>query len=200
MNIYLISNNLVLDDITYESDVKVDEKRKNRPLSIEGEKMSSTLSEKFASMDIYSSSYASAISSAKYMAHKNKTVISINADFDDVKIGQISKHNIQMLRFMQDKNFDYKYPEGESLNEARLRLKNAFQRVASFGCDAIIFTHKRAILALLLNYCDEGYNLDDRLILSYNDKVVLDDHENDLDIIKITFEDKKIVDIDTIEI
>ena len=38
MTLYLVSNNMVLDNIVYETDETVEEKRINRPLSIEGEK------------------------------------------------------------------------------------------------------------------------------------------------------------------
>ena len=44
-----------------------------------------------------------------------------------------------------------------------------------------------------------GYNLDDRLILTYNDKVIIDDVEKDIDIIKLEILHNKIVDIDIIE-
>ena len=38
MTLYLVSNNMVLENIFYETDESVEEKRINRPLSIEGEK------------------------------------------------------------------------------------------------------------------------------------------------------------------
>lgn len=200
MVIYLVSNNLVLNDIQYETEASIDEKRKNRPLSIEGEKLANELSQKLKVKDIYASSFASALASAKYVSKENQTIISINSNLDDVKIGVMSKHNISMLRFMQDKNFDYKYPNGESLNEAKRRMKKVFEDILSLNSDAIIFTHKRAIMALLLNYCEVGYNLNDRLILSFNDKVVVDDAENDIDILKLTFEENELINIEVGEI
>ena len=46
MVLYLVSNNLVIDDIVYETDETLEEKRINRPLSIEGEKMAVKLVKK----------------------------------------------------------------------------------------------------------------------------------------------------------
>ena len=200
MIIYLISNNLVIDDINYESDMPVDEKRINRPLSIDGEKLAAKLSEKIVVSEIYSSAFASSIATAKYIAQKNNLIININSDLNDIKIGEMARHNIKMLRFMQDRNFDYKYVNGESLNDGKRRILPLFKKIMSSNVDTAIITHKRIIMSLLLNYLDTGYNLDERLILSFKDKVVLDDNENDCDILKLTINDEKIESIEILEI
>lgn len=200
MNIYLVSNNLVLNDLNYETVAAVDEKRENRPLSIAGEKEALKLSKVLGPCDIYASTFASSLATAKYLANSYNLIININRNFNDVKIGNMGRHNIKMLRFMQDKNFDFKYAGGESLNEAQKRIHKAFIEVVKKGSDAVIFTHKRAMMALLLNYCELGYNLDERLILSYHDKVILDDTENNIDIIKIEIKNKKIINIDYLEL
>ncbi len=202
MDIYLISNNLVLNDLYYETIMSIDDKRKNRPLSIEGEIKAQEISSKINFDEIYASSYASALATAKYFIKESNGSININNDLNDVAIGKRERHNIKMLRFMQDKNFDYKYLDGESLHDAERRIVNFLNKVinTSSGEKIGIFTHKRAIMAGLLNYCEVGYNLDERLILSYKDKVLIDDTENDIDIIKLTIDNKKVIDIDYIEI
>ena len=63
----------------------------------------------------------------------------------------------------------------------------------------VIFTHKRAIMGYLLPYLEKGFNLDDRLILSFNDMVILDDTQNDVDIIKVEYEKGKIVNVSVVE-
>lgn len=200
MNIYLISNNLVLNDITYESDIVLEEKRTSRPLSIEGEKLAKRISEVINSQYIYSSNYASALATAKYIAQKNDTIIKIDKRLNDSKIGVLGRHNIKMLRYMQEKNFDYKFDGGESLNDTSNRMNSIFKSIIKdVDDDVVIVTHKRAILALLLKHCEQGLNLDERLILSYNNKVILDDTENDCDIIKIEIEDKKVKNVDFLE-
>lgn len=200
MTIFLVSNNLVLNDLNYESRASVDEKRENRPLSIAGERLGMYLSKVLKINDIYASTFASAMATAKYMAQVSQTMINVSSQLNDLKIGNMGRHNIKMLRFMQDKNFDYKYPDGESLNEGKVRMSKIIGEISKKNTDAIVFTHRRAMMAFLLNYCEPGYNLDEKLILSYHDKVILGDTENDLDMVKIVIEDHKIRDIDYVEI
>ena len=61
-----------------------------------------------------------------------------------------------------------------------------------------MFTHKRAILCYLTKYLNSGYNLDDRLILTFNDNVIIDDLENDVDIIKLDIIKGKIKNVVTL--
>ena len=76
MKIYLVSNNSVVDDITYDSIESVEAKRVSRPLSIEGDKLASDIVRKIDADIIYSSNYASAIESARFYAkYKNSEVI-----------------------------------------------------------------------------------------------------------------------------
>ena len=77
MTLYLVSNNMVLENIFYETDESVEEKRLNRPLSIEGEKAAVKLVKKIDADVIYSSNYASALSTAKYYASYKNTEIYI---------------------------------------------------------------------------------------------------------------------------
>ena len=201
MTLYLVSNNMVLDDLVYETDETVEEKRINRPLSIEGEKCAVKLVRKIDANVIYSSNYASALATAKYYASYKDLSININSFLNDSKIGKLGNRNIKMLRFMQERDFDFKFSNGESLNETCNRMNTAINNILKKvgNQSVVIFTHKRAILGYLLKYLDKGYNLDDRLILSYNDLVIIDDIEKDVDIIKIEMEHNKIVDVDIIE-
>ena len=201
MTLYLVSNNMVLDDLVYETDETVEEKRINRPLSIEGEKCAVKLVKKIDANVIYSSNYASALATAKYYASYKDLSININSFLNDSKIGKLGNRNIKMLRFMQERDFDFKFSNGESLNETcnrmNIAINNILKKVGSQN--VVIFTHKRAIMGYLIKYLDKGFNLEDRLILTFNDKVILDDIEKDIDIIKIEMEHNKIVDVDIIE-
>lgn len=201
MTLYLVSNNMVLDDLVYETDETVEEKRINRPLSIEGEKCAVKLVRKIDANVIYSSNYASALATAKYYASYKDLSININSFLNDSKIGKLGNRNIKMLRFMQERDFDFKFSNGESLNETCNRMNIAINNILKKvgNQNIVIFTHKRAILGYLLKYLDKGYNLDDRLILSYNDLVIIDDIEKDIDIIKLDMKHNKIVDVDIIE-
>ena len=190
MILYLISNNLVIDNIIYETDEKLESKRINRPLSIDGEKLAVKLAKKIDADVIYSSSYASSIDCAKYYASLKKCDIIINSFLNDLRLGDLGKRNIKMLRFMQERNFDFKFNRGESLFEVNKRMNIAIDRILkkNGNKNIVIFTQKSAIIGYLLDKLEQGYNLDDRLILSYNDKVILDDIEQDIDIIIINCE------------
>jgi len=200
MTLYLISNNLVLDGISYETDENILEKRITRPLSIEGEKAAVKLVKKIKADVIYSSNYASSLGTAKYYSEYKNIDININSFLNDAKIGDMGNRNIKMLRFMQERDFDFKFNHGESLKEVSKRMDLVINRILknNFGKDIAIFTHKRAIMAYLLPYLDKGFNLDDRIILTFNDKVIMDDVDNDIDVIKITIEKGSIIDVDTI--
>ena len=201
MTIYLVSNNLVIDNIEYESDESVEEKRISRPLSIEGEKAAVKIVKKIQANIIYSSNYASAIATARYYSEYINETIYINSFLNDAKIGKIGNRNIKMLRFMQERDFDFKFERGESMNETSNRLNLVINRIIKkhMNSNIVIYTHKRAIMAYLFKYLDKGYNLDDRLILTYNEKVIIDDVENDIDIIKIEYEHGNIVNVDIID-
>ncbi len=201
MVLYLVSNNLVIDDIVYETDETLEEKRINRPLSIEGEKIAVKLVKKIKANIVYSSSYASSIASAKYFASVKKCNIVINSFLNDLRVGDLGNRNIQMLRFMQERNFDFKFNRGESLSDVNKRMNIAIDRIIKKNSNKniVIFTQKSAIIGYLLDKLEKGYNLDDRLILSFNDKVIIDDANQDVNIIKICFEKGKIIDCDAIE-
>ncbi len=201
MILYLISNNLVVEDISYETDEKIESKRINRPLSIEGEKLAVKLAKKIDADIIYSSSYASSIDCAKYYASLKKKEIIINSFLNDLRLGDLGKRNIKMLRFMQERNFEFKFNRGESLSDVNKRMNIAIDRILKKNSNKniVIFTQKSAIMGYLLDKLEKGYNLDDRLILSFNDKVILDDVEQNIDIIKLELEKGKVINCETIE-
>ena len=194
LTLYLVSNNLVIDEIVYETDESLEEKRLNRPLSIEGEKLAIKIAKKIKADVIYSSSYASSIDTAKYFSSLIKKNIVINSFLNDLKLGDLGRRNIKMLRFMQERNFDFKFNHGESLLDVNKRMSIAINKILKKEYkDLVIFTQKSAILGYLLDKLDKGYNLEDRLILSFKGNVILDDADVSANIIKIVFEKDKII-------
>ena len=201
MVLYLVSNNLVIDNIVYETDETLENKRVNRPLSIEGEKVAVKLVKKIKANIVYSSSYASSIASAKYFAAVKKCDVVINSFLNDLRVGDLGRRNIQMLRFMQERDFNFKFNRGESLLDVNKRMNVAIDRIIkkNGNKDLVVFTQKSAIIGYLLDILEKGYNLDDRLMLSFNDKVIIDDANEDVNIIKICFDKGKVVDCSVIE-
>ena len=200
MTLYLVSNNLVVDNILYETDEGLEEKRINRPLSIEGEKASVKLVKKIDASIVYSSSYASSIGTAKYYASYKNIDVNINSFLNDLRIGDLGRRNIKMLRFMQERDFDFKFNRGESLNDVNKRMNIAIDRIIkkNGNKNIVIFTQKSAITGYLLDKLEHGYNLDDRLVLSFNERVIIDDNLNDVEIIKVVLEKGKVINCEVI--
>ena len=200
MTLYLVSNNLVVDNILYETDEGLEEKRINRPLSIEGEKASVKLVKKIDARIVYSSSYASSIGTAKYYASYKNIDVNINSFLNDLRIGDLGRRNIKMLRFMQERDFDFKFNRGESLNDVNKRMNIAIDRIIkkNGNKNIVIFTQKSAITGYLLDKLEHGYNLDDRLVLSFNERVIIDDNLSDIDIIKVELEKGKVINCEVI--
>lgn len=200
MTLYLVSNNLVVDNILYETDEGLEEKRINRPLSIEGEKASVKLVKKIDASIVYSSSYASSIGTAKYYASYKNIDVNINSFLNDLRIGDLGRRNIKMLRFMQERDFDFKFNRGESLNDVNKRMNIAIDRIIkkNGNKNIVIFTQKSAITGYLLDKLEHGYNLEDRLVLSFNERVIIDDNLSDMDIIKLELEKGKVINCEVI--
>ena len=200
MTLYLVSNNLVVDNILYETDEGLEEKRINRPLSIEGEKAGVKLVKKIDASIVYSSSYASSIGTAKYYASYKNIDVNINSFLNDLRIWDLGRRNIKMLRFMQERDFDFKFNRGESLNDVNKRMNIAIDRIIkkNGNKNIVIFTQKSAITGYLLDKLEHGYNLDDRLVLSFNERVIIDDNLSDVDIIKVVLEKGKVINCEVI--
>lgn len=204
MEIYLISNNLCENNIHYQDKENLEIKKLTRPLSIEGEDLakSITLKSEFNDVSlIYSSLYASALGSAKYLASRINKKITIDPLLNDCRIGHLGNKNLKMIRFMQNHDFNIKLNEGESLNEVGNRFEKVMNKLIYLENNnkIAVYTHRRAILGFLLKYGQIGYNLDDDLVIEFNDKVIYNEVEKEMDIYKITVQNKKIVDIEIID-
>ena len=103
---------------------------------------------------------------------------------------------MKMVKGLQDHEFTYKLPNGESLIDVGNRLNNYIDKIKEDNI--CLFTHKRAILGYLLKYAKVGYNLDENLILEYNDKIIYDDTETDYDIYEVTNDNNKVINIEKI--
>jgi len=200
MKIYLVSNNLLLDGLSYESGTDLETVRIIRPLSVEGDNIASKISEykELQNVEkIYSSFYSSALSTAKYLANNLNLKIIMNNKFNDCKVGALGSKNMKMVKGLQDHDFTYRLPNGESLNDVGNRIDIEIKKIVSNNEDVVVFTHKRAILGFLLKYCNVGYNLDDSLILEYNGNQVYDDTDTEFDMYELEFENNELVSIKT---
>ncbi|MEG1288539.1 MAG: histidine phosphatase family protein, partial [Bacilli bacterium] len=98
-------------------------------------------------------------------------------------------------------DFDYKFPSGESLNETKERLNKFFKKVIYMHKEenVVIVSNKRAFLALLSIYCKKEFDMSDRLVLTFNESIILSAAESDVNMIEITLENGNIKKIDIME-
>lgn len=201
MKIYLISNNLLLDGLSYDSNSNLDLIRMLRPLNGNGENLAKKISEAKELQNIekiYTSFHSSAISTAKYLANKLELKISMTELLNDCKVGALGSKNMKMVKGLQDHDFAYKLSGGESLNDVGDRINNFIKTIIRKKEECVIYSHKRAILGFILKYSQVGYNLDDSLIVEYNGKIIYDDSETDIDIYELTIENNEIKNISRI--
>lgn len=201
MKIYLVSNNLLLENIKYKEKDNLDLIRMVRPLSTDGERTAKKLSENERLVNIekiYSSFYSASLDSAKYLKDKLEVDIIMDVMLNECKVGDLNNKNMKMVKGMQDHDFSYKLVNGESLLDVGNRINYFINNIINKNEECIIYTHKRAILGFLLKYSKVGYNLDDNLILEYNSKIIYDDSETDIDFYELTILNKEIIDISRI--
>ena len=186
MKVYLVSNNCLTQNINYDSSDNLELIRMLRVLSSKGEDIAKNISnlDIFKNVSkIYSSFYSSALGTAKYLQEKLDLEIIMNMNLNDCKVGVLGSKNMKMLKGLQEHDFKYRLPSGESLQDVGNRLDCFIKELKDD--EVVLFTHKRAILGYLLKYSNIDYNLDDNLILEYNDNVVYDDSDTDYDIYEI---------------
>lgn len=197
MKIYLVSNNNLVNNLSYQEN-NLDIIRIIRPLSFSGEYNAKKISE-YKELNqvskVYASQFSSSLGTAKYLSEKLNLDIIIDSRFNDCKVGYLGSKNMKMVKGLQEHDFNYKLNGGESLNDVGLRIDNA---INSLEDNSVIFTHKRAILGYLIQKSSVGYNLDDSLILEYNNKQIYDDTDALYDIYELTYENNELMNIEKI--
>ncbi len=198
--IYLINNALTMNNLAFPETESLISKREKRILSIEGEEESKNIAkleylQKVNS--IYTSNYVMSIATAKYLAQALELEIQVVKDLNERLIGDLGNLKIRAINEMQEANFDFKLNRGESLNEVKFRLLKFIKKVTKDhpNQEIAMFTHNVAITALLSNYCTKGFNLDNRLILNYQDKSIIDGSWDGIRVFKLVFDDTKLIDL-----
>ena len=105
------------------------------------------------------------------------------------------------LRNLQEHDFSYKLPNGESIDDVKNRTKNALKEIIKDheGENIAIFTHNIPIMALLTIWCEKGFNYEEKLMLSYDEKVIMDGFYTDNNIIELVFEKEELKDVRKID-
>lgn len=173
-------------------------------LSVKGEEQSKKLSEnqELQNIDLlWSSSYARAKATAKYIAYKNNIEINIDESLNERKLGNLE----DLAKWMENKTFGvvqaylqdrkWKAREGESCEEATKRvtlfLKNILKE--NKGKRVVLVSHGALISFLLTNWCD----LNEEMKLVFNNKII---EIKEPSITKLTFNNQKLINIELINI
>ncbi len=188
MNIYFVSSNLYSNNLVYKDSFSIENKMRLRTLSLEGVELIKILSFKdvsrvFSSTDIY------CVEGAKYYALNNNLDILLTEELNDLKVGELSNKNLKMLSYFQEKDFHFKNKGGESLYECASRVERVISYIKTTNESSIVFIPRRTLFSFLLKYTKQGFNLEERMVLLYNDKVIMENIEEDIEIIKMSFED-----------
>ena len=206
--IYLIRHSLKENKYgNIENNDSYQVKNEKRILSVEGEKLALKLSqmeELKGISEVWSSNYVRAIQTAKYITN-DKLNINISSNFDERHYGDIDQ-NIKDEEFWinQYKDEKLKNPNGECQEEVRNRMDNKISELLdnSKNGKIAIVTHNTCTLFYLLKYCElDNAQIPKKITISYKNKILIKDGTmKSPSIMKLEFEDKKLQDIEYIEI
>ena len=172
-------------------------------MSVKGEEQSKRLSEspELQNIDVlWSSSYARAKATAKYIAYRNNIDINIDSRLNERKLGNLEDLSKWMKNkpfgvvqaYLQDKK--WKAREGESCEEATERVTIFLQKILqeNDGKKIVLVSHGALISFLLTNWCE----LNEEMKLVFNNKII---EIKEPSITKLTFYKQTLINIESIE-
>lgn len=198
---YFISNNLVSNiNVVYPKNATFNEVREKTMLSSKGEELAKKISsfEILNSIEVvYSSHYFGAMNTSKYIADVKDLDIILDERLGERIVGELGSNEYRFLKGMQEHDFSYKLNNGESIKEVNLRMKSCIKDILKSDYEnVLIVSHNIALLSLFLDWCNKGFNLDDRLILDYQEEVIFDGIFREFDLIKVQFDDNKVISVE----
>ena len=152
---------------------------------------------------VWSSNYTRAIDTAKFIANKNNKEIIIEPNLGERKLGDLEKLKLlgrtKKLNYTQEQLLDenLKNEGGESHKEVKERIYNVTLDILNKnkGNTCAIISHGAAIKFLLMNWC----TLDEDLNILYNGNIVVKETIDYTGIIKLEFENDKLINIQNIK-
>lgn len=181
----------------YKSQDSFQIKNEKNPLSVNGEEKAKKLSEceELQNIDVvYSSHYVRTISTAKYIAHKNKLKLNIDYRFGEREFGINDFSDLPSDFFShQIEDWDYKIDSGENLNEVRQRMNAALTDVLNLhnGKRVVIVSHGTSLSTMLSKWCDIIFNETSQLVeIYFKDKLVFDGNWKTPELFKLVFNEE----------
>lgn len=178
-----------------------EEYNKNMILSVLGEEKASKLCsiEELKNIkNIYSSNSCRAIATAKYLSESNHTKIRLDDRINERIFGV--KYLNELPKDFTEHSFlnkNYKFENGESLNEMDHRFDEFINDILSKNNKSIIVIHGIMLLSYLQNNCDFKFE-NGKIFADYNNKIIVNEKPKSPGVYKITYQDKKVVDIDVL--
>lgn len=185
MKLYLICNNMLSGNVCFDLSMDIEKKKKLRPLSINGAKKASEI--KVNVNAVYSSLYSSSIETAKYISERNNVDMYLDKNLNDCKIGDLQKQSLKMLSFFQEKDFDYKLDGGESLNECGKRIEKVINKIKDNEENSAICLPRRALFSYIAMHSTHGFNLEERIVLTNEDDILMESSEDSVEIFSVEF-------------
>lgn len=199
IEVYLLRHSETLKVNNIKNNDSLQLKNEKMILSINGEKLAYKKSQMKEMQDfdaVFSSNYVRTIATAKYFTNEQ---INIIESFGERKFGVESWDELPKgFGNKQYADFDYRMPNGESLNMLIQREKEAFNKILNNyqNKKILIVGHSTALASLLTLWCDVDFNGD----YKFKDKVFFDGKWNYCQCFKLIFNDKQeLVSIDNIE-
>ena len=188
-----------------KNDISFQDNNERAVLSVIGEERALKLSKlnDFKGIDaIYSSNYSRAIGTAKYIADFNNIIINIDDRLNERRIGDIQDVEWNEFYSSQMRDFDYKLPDGESINETKKRIIESIKNILMFETDnrVVVVSHSTALTCLLSAWCEVGKNYSGDLILSYKDNTIIDGDWTAPMMYKVVFDGMTVLSLEVIDI
>ena len=151
---------------------------------------------------VYSSNYVRALETAKYIALENNTIINVDDRLNERKIGKMDDMEWKEFSRLQMKDFDFKLPDGESLNQTKKRIVDAMKNILMFetGNRVAVIGHSTALTCLMSAWCEIGHNYDDEIILSYGEETIVDGHFSAPMVFKVVFDGMNVISLEYLNI
>lgn len=174
-------------------------------LSVNGEKEAEKLSKsvELKNIDVlWSSNYVRALSTAKYIAFENNISINIDANFNERKLGDLEtlaklgenkRHSYTVEQLLDEELTNV---DGESRKEVKNRFEKSLNSILEENLQKriAIVSHGAAIKYILMKWCE----LNELNQIVYNDNILIEDKLEIPNVIKLTFNDKKLIYIEKI--
>ena len=196
-----MKKSLIEEYKTNQSELIKNEKIILSPL---GEKRAELLAnkEEFNNIDkIFSSNCVRTLQTAKYLMDKYCLGVSIDDRLDERRVGIPNDKEYPNWFELQFIDENYKTINGESQKEVRNRMDEVINEILTKYKDKriCVFSHGYAMLFYLMKYCELIDVNRDKIILKFNNKIIFDRYLNAPEVFKLTFNNKKIENIELIE-